>query len=136
MNAPPFKGGVHFTDANALNAPAVLLAETVAVLEAAELEPGMLRLLMTTNRIGPAALRVVDMNITTGALIPVASGGFISAPSLSPDGQYIAGYRYLALNESARRLEGPLTIRNLVDGQQVVLSAPSPVWGFQWQGQR
>lgn len=132
VDNPYFEGGLHLTDANTLDAPAVLLADTVAVLEAAELERGTLRLLLTANVKGPAALRVVDMNVTSGELTPVADGGYVSAPILSPDGQYVAGYRYLEFNENLVPYVGPLTIRNLVDGRQVVLSEPSPVWGFQW----
>jgi Tol biopolymer transport system component len=130
------EGGLHLTDPNAPDAPAVLLANSVPVLEAVESEPGTLRLLLTASTSGPSALRVVDMNTTTGALVPVADGGFIIAPVLSPDGQYVAGYRYLVLNDDTLVEEGPLTIRNLLDGQQVVLSQPSPVWDFRWQGQR
>ncbi len=131
-----FAGGLHITDANAINAPAELLADTVAVRDARELEEGMLRLLMNGNVTGPATLRVVDMNVGTGALVPAADAGYLTAPQLSPDGQYIAGYRYLALNQESLVQEGPLTIRSLADGRQVVLSAPSPVWGFQWGAAR
>jgi hypothetical protein len=133
---PYFQGGLHVTDANTINAPAELLADTVAVRDALELEPGMLRLLMTGNVTGPAALRVVDMNLGTGALVPAADGGYSTAPMLSPDGQYVAGYRYLVLNPDSLVQEGPLTIRSLADGQQVMLSEPSPVWGFQWGASR
>ncbi len=136
VDNPYVKGGLHLTDVNTLDVPAGLLADTVAVLDAGEHEPGTLRLLVTASDLGPSALRVVDMNTTTGALVPAADGGFISAPRLSPDGQFIAGYRYQILNENTYVWEGPLTIRNLVDGQQVVLSEPSPVWEFQWEGQR
>jgi hypothetical protein len=136
VDKPYVEGGLHVTDVNTLDAPAALLADTVAVLDAAELEPGTLRLLLTASTSGPSSLRVVDMNTTTGALVPAADGGFVSAPALSPDGQFVAGYRYLLLNEHTYVQEGPLTIRNLSSGQQVVLGEPSPVWGFQWEGHR
>jgi Tol biopolymer transport system component len=136
LDNPYVEGGLHLTDPNTPDAPAVLLANTVAVLDASELEPGTLRLLMTASSAGPSSLRVVDMNTTTGALVPAADGGFITAPILSPDGQFIAGYRYQLLNENSLVQEGPLTIRSLADGGQVVLSDPSPVWNFQWEGGR
>jgi Tol biopolymer transport system component len=136
LDNPYVEGGLHLTDANTLDAPAVLLADTVAVLDASELEPGTLRLLMAASASGPSALRVVDMNTTTGALVPAANGGFITSPSLSPDGQFVAGYRYLMMNENTSSQEGPLTIRDLTSGQQVILNEPSPVWDFQWEGRR
>jgi WD40 repeat protein len=127
---PIFEGGLHLTDTTTLDVPAVLLPDTVSVLEAGEIEQGSLRLLLVSTPTGPSALRVVDMNINDGQLTPVANEGYMVAPRLSPDGQFIAGYRYLSLNETI--WQGPLTIRSLATGQQVAFSQPSPVWGFQW----
>jgi hypothetical protein len=127
---PLFEGGLHLTDTSTLDVPAVLLPDSIAVLEAGEIQQGSLRLLLVSTPTGPSVLRVVDMNINDGQLTPIANAGFMVSPRLSPDGQYIAGYRYLILNQTT--LQGPLTIRNLADGQQVAFSQPSPVWSFQW----
>jgi len=128
-----FKGGLHLTDVNAIDAPAILLDDSVPVLDAEETGSGRLRLLLVASTSGPSALRVVDMNISDGELTPVAEAGFMVAPSLSPDGQYAVGYRY---QTGAGIRQGPLTVRSLNDGQQVVLRQPSPVWDVQWGPQR
>jgi Tol biopolymer transport system component len=81
------------------------------------------RLLIAANTNGPAALYVFDMRLDNGALTPAGEGGFITDPVLSPDGTWIAGQTHAG---------GPLTLRELKSGSQVVLADPPSINGFQW----
>ena len=81
------------------------------------------RLALGSTLPGPRALNVVDMLATTGAISGVGSGGFMVNPTFSPDGRFLAGQTHDS---------GPLTIRDLDSGQQVVLNAPPQMSDYSW----
>ena len=97
-----------------------------SVQAAREISANQQRLILPEHRVGPDMLRVASLDVTTGQVAPVQTGGFMVDPSLSPDGRFAAGYTY---QTGAR---GPLTLRNLETGEQFRLSQPAAVWDTKW----
>lgn len=81
------------------------------------------RLVIGSYQIGPRAVNVVDVLTTRGDLSGAGTGGFMVYPALSPDGRFLAGQTHNS---------GPLTIRDLQTGRQVVLNAPPEISLFRW----
>jgi WD40 repeat protein len=81
------------------------------------------RLVIGSYQTGPRAVNVVDVLTTRGDLSGVGAGGFMVNPALSPDGRFLAGQTHDG---------GPLTIRDLETGQQVVIDAPPRIALFRW----
>ncbi|MBC7811815.1 MAG: hypothetical protein H7175_11745, partial [Burkholderiales bacterium] len=125
-------GGLHITTAEMPAQPAPLLAANVGIANAVEAAPGRLRMLLPTREIGPSPLRVMETS-ASNSINSVTEGGFVVAPLLSPDGNFIAGYTYTEVDATASGIRrGPLTLRDLTSGQQVILRAPQQIWDFQW----
>lgn len=74
---------------------------------------------------GPAPVSVVDLNLNTGALGSAIPAGFMIDPAFSPDGNWLAGQT---------RPQGPISIRSLETGIQVVINGPARIGSFQWGG--
>jgi hypothetical protein len=72
---------------------------------------------------GPAPVSVVDLNLNTGALGSAIPAGFLLNPVFSPDGNWLAGQT---------RPQGPISIRSLETGTQVVINGPARIGDFQW----
>ncbi len=81
------------------------------------------RLVIGSFQIGPRAVNVVDVLTTRGDLSGAGTGGFMVNPVLSPDGRFLAGQTHDS---------GPLTIRDLNTGRQVVMNAPPEISLFEW----
>jgi len=105
----------------------VSLPYPARVLSMREVEAGKVRVVIGSYQRGPRSLTVLDLDVTTGAMTPFSSGGFMTNPLLSPDGAWAAGLTHL---------DGQLTFRNLESGEQVVLAEPPRLNTFQWASQR
>jgi WD40 repeat protein len=95
----------------------------VHVLSIRQMDAVKVRLVLGSYASGPAALNVVDMDATTGAITPVASGGFMVNPQLSPNGTFLAGQTHV---------DGGLAFRDLTTGKTVVLASPPNASNFAW----
>jgi hypothetical protein len=93
------------------------------ILSARDIGDKVVRLVLGNALPGPHMLNVVDLQTDSGALTSVGNGGFMTAPLLSPDGNFIAGQTHA---------DGPLTFRDLTTGKQVVIGEPSTIGHFLW----
>jgi Tol biopolymer transport system component len=95
------------------------------ILSVSPLPDGRARLVIGSYAQGPQALRVVDMDTSSGGLAATgAGGGFMLNPVLSPDGTVLSGITHP---------NGSLTLRDVSTGRQVLLLDPPGVVGkFQW----
>lgn len=112
------------------SAPAVLrnlalIPAPARILSMREIAPGRARLLLGTLQPGPRAVNVVELNTITGAFTPVATGGFMVFPQLSPDGDFLIGQQHDA---------GPITVRDLRSGGQVIYRDLPRVTNVYWGG--
>lgn len=108
-----------------LATPQALLPATVRVVDTAEMPGGLIRAVIDTlDAFGPASLRVVDINPTTGSIALVATGGTMRDGNLSPDGTVLAGVTQ----------GGRLTLLRL-GGTQVALRLPGMISLLKWSGE-
>jgi Tol biopolymer transport system component len=120
-------GGLALAGTDSLDQPAQLLPDFLPVQTVREISPGRLLLALPERLTGPVMLRVAALEVINAQLTPVQTGGFMVDPALAPDGAYAAGYVY---RDSSGF--GPLTLRNLRTGEQVILAAPAVVSNFVW----
>ena len=121
-------GGLSIAGTGTLSQPAQFLPEILSVESAVEISTNQLRVVLPPQLVGPRTLRVASLDVSSGELAPLYSGGFLVATSLSSDGEFAAGYLYQAGDD----LQGPLSFVNLQTGEQVVLNAPETVADFIW----
>ncbi len=123
-------GGLSIAGVGTLTQPAQFLPDILSVQAAREISPNQIQLVLPERLLGPQTLRIVGLDISTGDLTPIHTGGSVDQPHLSPDGQFIGGYAYRVI--AGDRLAGPLTFIDLQTGEQVVLNTPATVWNFTW----
>ncbi len=100
---------------------AIALPERVVTLR--EIAPGIVRFITSPARPGPRPLSVFDLDLSTGTLTPGGGAGFVINPVLSPEGRFLAGQA---------RPNGPLTVRDLTTGRQVIILDPPDTADFTW----
>jgi hypothetical protein len=88
-----------------------------------------LRLVLMMPTIQPAT--VGEFVLGSSGINPIAEIGYIVAPQLSPDGSFVAGYRYLRTDANGIT-RGQLLFVNVDTNTATSLSFPSEAWGFQW----
>lgn len=75
------------------------------------------------------ALRVVDFDLATGGQTPIYTfAAPLTAPRLSPDGRYVAGY------ENVSERMGTLIVIDLQTERRYQLTTPETSTGFSWRG--
>ncbi len=126
-----FAPGLQLWNVNSLSEPAILLPDLVSVSEVVEVEPGVLRIVIDTGAQFVSPLRVVDMRIEDGVTTFVSAHGFAEEPTLSPGGDFIAGFA--GTNVAPGVVRGSLTLIDNMTGEQVILSEPKSVWDFKWR---
>lgn len=99
----------------------------LALLDLRDYSAARVGLVLSTTQPGPQQLTLAELRITTGEFTRIGDGGFIVDPVLSPDGAYLAGY-------TARG--GPLTLREIRSGRQVVIREPPGISLIEWVLQR
>ncbi|MBI5667258.1 MAG: PD40 domain-containing protein [Chloroflexi bacterium] len=120
---PPAQLVVVINPADGAPTPLASIPYPAQIVTARDIAPGQVRLVLRNMLPGPRALNVVDLRTDTGALSAVGSGGFMVNPTLSPDGDTLAGQTHDG---------GPLTVRDLSTGQQTVLAAPLALDDYRW----
>lgn len=123
-------GGAAVVSVTALDAPIDLLPDLVRVGAARELPGGLVRIALTDRAFdGPPRLRAADMDPANGQLALIGGGAvaFMEAAQFSPDGRFAAG---LAHQRADGR--GPLLLREVATGSQVLLREPSLTQDFKW----
>jgi Tol biopolymer transport system component len=88
---------------------------------------GEIRLIASQTGAAPA---MIDVAFASGEQATITSLPSIAAPRLSYDGGFVAGY--LSQTEVDGIRQGPLTLYNANNGEQVLLGSPTSVWSFQW----
>jgi hypothetical protein len=121
-------GGLSIAGTGTLSQPAQFLPEILSVASVLEMSTNRLRVVLPPQVVGPQTLRVASLDISSGQLTPVFTGGFVVDVTLSPDGEFAAGYLYRTPADQ----QGPLSFTNLQSGEQVVLAAPARVTDFTW----
>jgi Tol biopolymer transport system component len=105
--------------------PLANLPAPFQVIAARAASSGLARLVIGREGRGPSPVSVIDLNLNTGALGTPLPAGFLVGPVFSPDGSWLAGQT---------RPDGPISIRDLNSGAQVVINGPGRIEAFAWGG--
>ncbi|MBL8156287.1 MAG: PD40 domain-containing protein [Anaerolineae bacterium] len=99
----------------------------LALLNLRDYSAARVGLVLSSPQPGPQQLVLADLRVTTGEFSRIGDGGFMVDPLLSPDGAYLAGYTTPG---------GPLTLREISSGRQVVMREPPGISLIEWVLQR
>jgi hypothetical protein len=88
-----------------------------------------LRMVLIAPALQPA--QIAEFELGGSGITPIAQVGYLVAPRLSPDGSFVAGYRYLR-TDSFGYTRGPLLFVDVETGERVTLSSPPEAWAFRW----
>lgn len=120
---PPTQPIVIYNPADSIRTEvgAIVLPERIVTLR--EIAPGVVRFITSPSRPGPRPLSIFDLDLSSGVLTPGGTAGFIISPVISPEGRFLAGQA---------RPNGPLTVRDLISGRQVIIPDPPDTADFVW----
>ncbi len=100
---------------------------TINMRAVVEVLPGVIRAVVAEGE----TLQVVDFDLPNARQTPIlALDPSLTAPRISPDGRFIAGY------ENVIERMGTLTVIDLQDGRRYQLITPETSMGFAWRGTR
>lgn len=105
-------------------AGAVLRAANTLLLDVREVANGTLRVVLRNNtHFSPSPAQLIQVNGTSGEADDIANIGFMTEPTISPDGLYVAGYT---------GANGGLVVYDVVENQTQTLISPTLISNFKW----
>ncbi|MBE2268869.1 MAG: hypothetical protein IAE80_11605 [Anaerolinea sp.] len=99
-------------------------SETVSVRSALEVLPNVIRAITAEGD----QLSVMDFDLANARQTPILALPPLSAPRLSPNGRFVAGY------ENVVERMGSLVFIDLQNGRRYQLTTPETSMGFSWRG--